>query len=36
MIGMQCAQRGIELPAQLGVAPSTITHRARTTSASER
>jgi hypothetical protein len=36
MIGMQCAQRGIELPTQLGVAPSTITHRARTTTASEK
>jgi hypothetical protein len=34
MIGMQCAQRGIELPTHLGVAPSTIIHRAQTNTAS--
>ena len=36
MIGMQCAQRGIELPTHIGVAPSTVIHRARTTTASEK
>jgi hypothetical protein len=34
MIGMQCARRGIELPTHLGVAPSTVVHHARTTTAS--
>jgi uncharacterized damage-inducible protein DinB len=34
MIGMQCAQRGIEFPDQLGVAPSTVIHRAQTSTAS--
>jgi hypothetical protein len=34
MIGMQCSQRGIELPDQLGVAPSTVIHRAQATTAS--
>ena len=34
MIGMQCSQRGIELPTHLGVAPSTVIHRAQTTTAS--